>query len=212
MGTDNISPPPPSFITFTVFACQDTFMVVEMIASLLIKSGVSLGAPYNLSQCSQQQLLVCSWVTDTCTNSPDVLPDTGREFSSLQHFPHRALHPFFPTSALAFFTYLNFWAFAFGDNENLKNTFALHSNCPNNLKKNIPFDASHFCWESCVWQPFFFNVTGKQASLPHSILYRGACIVANSCFSIQHRPVAWFICISGSQRNTSALSVLKCGT
>lgn len=52
MGTDNISPQPSSFITFIVFACQDTFMAVGMIASLLIKSGVSLGAPYNLSQYS----------------------------------------------------------------------------------------------------------------------------------------------------------------
>lgn len=70
-------------------------MAVEMIASLLIKSGISLGASYNLSQCSQQQLLVCSWATDACTSSPDVLPDTGREHSSLQHFPHTALHRVF---------------------------------------------------------------------------------------------------------------------
>lgn len=94
-------------------------------------------------------------------------------------------------------------------------TFALHSNYTNNLKKNISFAASHFCWECCVQSIFptlFFNAIGNQASLPHNISYRAACIVANSWLSMQHCLVAWFICISSSQRITSVLSLLKCGT
>lgn len=90
--------------------------------------------------------------------------------------------------------------------------FALHSNCANNLKKNISFAASHFCCAGYIPNPFFFNVTRNQASSSHSILCRAACIVANSWLSIQQSFVAWFICISSSQRITSVLSVLKCGT
>lgn len=70
------------------------------------------------------------------TNSPDVLSDTVKKYSSLQHLPHSAAHKFFPTSALGFFTCLNSWAFAFGDNKNLYICFAqqLHQQ----------FEAKHF--------------------------------------------------------------------
>lgn len=206
-------PPPPSFITFIVFACQDTFMAVEMIASLLIKPGVSLGAPYNLSQCSQQQLLVCSWATDTCPSSPDVLPDMAENIL-LYSISHTGLCTASFQSLLLLSSLVSTPGLL--PLETMKiYRFSLHSNYTNNLKENISFAASHFCWECCVLgisPTLLFNVTGNQASSPHSILYKAACIVADSWLSIQHSLVAWFICISSSQRITSVLSVLKCGT
>lgn len=141
--------------------------------------------------------------------APDVFPDTGREYS----FQHHGLctcssQPLLLLSSLLLTPGLL-------PLETMKiYMFALHSNYTSSLKKNISL-LSHIPVESGVSDispTLFFNVTGNQASLTHRILYRAACPVANSWLSIQLSLVAWFICISSSQRITSPLSVLKCGT